>query len=78
MTVTVGNGKMDAMNDTVKIIVLDDGSLWSGEAEWSGEADIFTITRAAYNKMIDEGLTPDNLDPEDIIETVRVYDNQND
>ena len=63
---------MDPMNDTVKIIVLDDGSTWAGDA------DIYTITREAYNKMLDTGLTPDNLDPEDIIETVSVYDAQND
>ena len=49
------------MIDTVKIVVLDDGQTWSGEA------DIFTITRDAYNKMIDEGLTPDLLDEKDII-----------
>jgi hypothetical protein len=64
--------KVIDMNDTVKIVVLDDGSTWAGEAE------IYTITREAYNKMLDTGLTPDNLDPDDIIDSVSVYDSQQD
>ena len=53
--------------DTVMIIVLGDGSTWAGDA------DILTITREAYKKMIDTGLTPDNLDHDDVIDSVNVY-----
>jgi len=61
---------MDAMNDTVKIVVLDDGSTWAGSA------DVWTITREAYNRMIDTGVDPSDLSKEDIVNSVNVYDLQ--
>ena len=55
---------------TVKIVVLDDGDTWAGAA------DIVTITREAYDRMINTGKSPKDLTKEDIIKKVYVYDLQ--
>ena len=49
-------------NDTVSIVLLDDGETWAGEA------DIITLTRKGYEDMMN-GVKFDQLDENDILDS---------
>lgn len=75
LTVTMGNGRMDAMNEntnknlkrTIKIVVLDDGDTWAGDA------NIFSVTVEGYEKLCN-GEKFSQLDPADVVDIRNVYE----
>ena len=49
--------------DTISIVVLDDGETWSGGGQ------ILHLTRDAYNRLVDTGMEISDLDASDIVQT---------
>lgn len=58
---------MKNMEKTFKIVLLDDGDTWSGDA------DIITLTEEGYNDLM-AGYKFGQLDEKDIIDTKNVYE----
>jgi hypothetical protein len=53
---------MENMEKTIKIVLLDDGETWAGEA------DIITLTQKGYDDMMN-GVKFDQLDENDILDS---------
>ncbi len=53
---------MENMEKTYKIVLLDDGETWAGEA------DIITLTQKGYDDMMN-GVKFDQLDENDILDS---------
>ena len=57
---------MDGMGKTIKIVLLDDGDTWAGEA------DIVTLTEKGYNDLCN-GTPFKLLDKQDVVKFESVY-----
>lgn len=61
LTVTIGNGRIKNMEKTFKVVVLDDGETWAGEA------DIVILTQKGYDDLMN-GVKYDQLDDKDVLD----------
>lgn len=66
LTVTTGNGRISAMQKTIKIVLLDDGDTWAGDA------NVVTLTEKGYNDL-SNGTPFRLLDKEDVVKYENVY-----